>query len=213
MTRQQHLWLTAAAAAAAVIVVSVLAFGYNRPPDFPSVYDGGPEVQGLVAHQEYGQEDCVWVLDVSTGSSEELYCDSWAWAEGWDSDGNLLVHAGNGQEQVWVLDPATGAILGSVDVWHGPPEDEGGPPPPEQTELHSRSSDGNATLTYGTGGDAVTIIDVEAPRNYAFYAYGVMDDGSHAWVGDSEDRLLVVSLDGRSGPWLVAEGISDPIWR
>ena len=214
MTRQQHLWLAAAGAAAAVIVVVVLAFGYTSPPSFPSLYDDGPEIEGLVAHLDFGPQDCVSILDVSSGLSEELYCDSWVWAERWDEDGNLLIHAGNGHEQIWVLDPETGAVLDRSAIQDGPPmEDEGGPGVHEESELRMRSIDGRVTLTRGTGEDAVTIIDLEAPRNYTFFMYGLTDDGSYAWICDSEDRLLVTSLDGTGGPWLVAEGISDPIWR
>lgn len=214
MTRQQSLWLTAAGIAAAVIVFVVLAFGYTRPPSFPSLYDDGPQIEGLVAHLDYGRQDCVSILDVATGSSEELYCDSWVWAERWDADGNLLIHAGNGHEQIWVVDPETGAVLDGVAIKDGPtPEDEDGPGMHEEPELRMRSVDGRLTLTHGSGVDAVTVVDVEAPRNYTFFGYGITNDGSHAWVCDSEDRLLVASLDGTGGPWLVAEGISDPIWR
>ncbi len=215
MKRESRLWLIAAGAVAVVVAAVVLVFGYTRPPGFPDMYsDGGPSITGTFAYLEYGPEDCVWVFDVATGESRELYCDNWAWPESWDDDGNLRVHAGNGHEQVLIVELATGDIIGTTDPWEGPPpDDEGGPPPEEVPILRSRSSDGRVTLTHGTGPDAVTVIDIEAPRNYSFYAYGLTDDGNHAWVCDSEDRLLVAALDGNSEPWLVTDGVSDPIWK
>ncbi len=215
MNRQSGTWLGAAAGVAVVVAVVVLIFGYNAPPEFPSLYETGvPTVAGTVAHLEYGPEDCVWILDVATGQSEELFCDSWAWPESWDEDGNLRVHAGNGHEQIWVVDPETGVVLGSDDIWDGPPpEDEEGPPLEEGRLLRSRSSEGRVTLNYGSGSGEVTLIDVEAPRNYRFHTYGITADAAHAWVCDSEDRLLVVALDGSGGPWVVADGISDPVWK
>lgn len=215
MTRESRWWLAAAGLVAVVVAAAVLLFGYNRPPAFANLYsDGGPTISATVAYLEYGSEDCVWVLDVATGDSHELYCDDWVWPEHWDDDGNLWVHGGNGHEQIWILDPATGEVVGSADPWEGPPpHDEGGPPPPEEPALRSRSADGRVTLTHGVGVEATAVIDIEAPRNYAFYSYGVTADGNYAWVCDSEDRLLVVALDGESDPWLVSGGISDPVWK
>jgi hypothetical protein len=215
MNLHSRTWLAAAAGVAVVVAVIVLIFGYSSPPQFPSLYEAGaPALEGAVAHQEFGPEDCVWVLDVATGDSQEVFCDSWAWAESWDENGNLRIHAGNGHEQVWVVDPDTGTVLGAEAVEDGPPpEDEGGPPPEEELPLRSRSAEGRVTLTYGAGTDAVTLIDIDAPRNYRFHMYGLTGEGDYAWVCDSEDRLLVVSMDGSSGPWLVAEDISDPIWK
>ena len=214
MNPQSRIWLGAAAAVTIVVAVVVLLFGYNRPPEFASLYtDDGPAVTGTVAYMEFGREDCIHIFDVTSGESRELYCDNWVWPQGWDENGNLLVHAGNGHEQIWVLDPGSGDILASKDIWDDPHADEGGPPPPEDSPLRSRSTDGRVTLTHGFGADSVTLIDVEAPRNYAFTNYGFTSDGDHAWVCDTEDRLLVVASDGQSDPWLVAEGISDPLWN
>lgn len=205
MTRQSRILLAAAAAVSVVVAGAVLLFGYNSPPQFPSLYEpGAPTVDGHVAYVEYGREDCVWVLDVANGESEELYCDAWVWPEGWDADGNLVVHTGDGQDQMWVVDPNTGDVLGAGDFEALPPSSRG--------SLRSRSNEGRATLTYGSGEDEVTLIDVEAPRNYNFLSYGITANKTYAWVCDSEDRLLIVPLDGSDGPWLVGGGVGDPLW-
>jgi hypothetical protein len=214
MTRESRLWLTAAAAVAVVVAAVVLIFGYDRPPDFPDLYaEGGPTVSGTVAYLEFNGEECIWILDVASGDSHELYCDNWIWPEGWDAEGNLRVHADNGQAQLLLLDPDSGEVVGREAMWDGPPSDEGGPPRQEEPLLRSRSTEGRVTLTHGTGANAVTLIDIAAPRNYRFHLYGVTADGRYAWVWDSEDRLLLVAMEGDAEPWLVAEGISDPVWK
>lgn len=206
MTRDSRLWLWAAGGVAVAVAAVVLIFGYNSPPSFPSLSEqSGMTIEGTVAYMEFGREDCVRLLDVASGSTEDLYCDNWVWIEGWDEDGNLAVHADDGRDQTWVLDPDTGEVLDSADSV--------GPPPRRDSSLRSRSIEGRVTLTHGVGESAVTLIDVEAPGNYGFHGYGITADGAYAWVSDSEDRLLLVTLDGNAGPWLVAEGISDPHWR
>lgn len=206
MTRQSRMWLAAATGVAVVVAVVVLIFGYVSPPQFPSLYEAGaPTIEGSVAHVDFGPEECVQLLDVATGESHELYCDNWVWPESWDEDGNLRVHAGNGREHVWVLDPNTGTVLGTGDLGVGPQ--------PYDASLRSRSAEGRAKLMYGTAASEVTLIDVAAPGNYSFYLYGITADGEYAWACDSEDRLVVVALDASGGPWLVAEGISEPVWK
>ena len=215
MTRESRLWLAAAAAVAVVVVAVVLVFGYTRPPAFASLYsDGGPAIAGTVAWVEDGRQGCVQVLDVASGDSHEVYCDDWLWLESWDEDGNLRVHTGNGVEEILVLDPQTGDVLATGRFEDGPPPgDEGGPPPEESSPLRSRSNEGRVILTHGTGAAAVDLIDIEAPRNYRFFSYGMTPDGDYVWAYDSEDRLLVVAVDGGSEPWLIAEGIQEPLWR
>lgn len=214
MTRESRLWLGGAGGIAVVVAAVVLIFGYNSPPGFPDLREqDGVTVEGTVAYMDYGREDCVRILDVATGGTDELYCESWVWIEGWDADGNLRVNAGNGYEQTWVLDPETGEVLGVGEGRDALPPDEGGPPPADDERLRSRSTEGRATLLLGSGDDQVTVIDVEAPRNYAFHSYGITADGEYIWVSDSEDRLLLVALDGSRGPWLVAEEIADPYWK
>ena len=206
MSRESRLWLGAAGAVAVVVAGVVLVFGYTSPPRFPSLYDdGGPTIEASVAYVEYDREDCVFVLDAATGETRELYCDNWVWLESWDGDGNLRIRAGNGDEGAWVVDPDTGAILGT--------EETGEEPPRRDSSLRSRSVEGRAMLVHSSGETETILIDVEAPRDYGFYRYGITTDAEYAWVCDSEDRLIVVALDGTSGPWLVAEGISNPLWK
>ena len=207
MSRESRLWLAAAGGVAIIVVAVVLLFGVISLPDFPSLYDeGAPTVGGSVAYLDYDRDDCVRILDVATGDSREVFCDDWMWLEGWDADGNLRIHAGNGAESVWVVDPNNGDVIGFGD-WAD------GPMPEDTDSLRARSAEGTATLTYGRGDAVVTLIDIDAPRNYGFWSYGLTGDGQWAWVCDSADRLLLVALDGTSGPWLVADGISDPAWK
>lgn len=205
MSRESKLWLTAAAVVAVAVLGIVVVFGITNPPSFPSLYDGGPTVEGAVAYVEGGPDECVNVLDVATGVSREVYCADWLWLEGWDGDGNLRVNAGNGIERTLVVDPVTGAVIESG----GP----AGDPPSYVESLQSSAREGHVTLTYTGSGAAVTLIDVDGPRNYAFWNTGITADERYAWVSDSADRLLLVALDGTAGPWLVAENVPDARWN
>jgi hypothetical protein len=211
MPRQSKLWLGAAAAVAVVVVVVVVLFGTSAAPAFPSLYEeGAPTIEGSVAYVEYRQEDCVYLLDVATGESEEILCERGLWLEDWDSDGNLRVHrTGPRFEELVVIDPATGEAVFSREFR----ADE--EPPFESSRsaadrnLRSSARDGHATLSY----EEAVLIDVEGSRDYSFWEYGVTEDEAYAWVCDSEERLLVVALDGSGGPWIVAEGINELRWK
>ena len=207
MTRDSKLWLTAAGVVAVISIAVVLVFGVTFAPEFPSLYqEGAPTIDGTVAYVEHRQGDCVHVLQVASGDSHEVFCDDWLHLEGWDSDGRLRIHSGNGREHV--VHPETGEVLewGEFLGDEVPPQE---PPRP----LRSRSDKGHATLLYNAGGIETTIIDVEGTRDYHFWDYGITPDDSYAWVCDSEGQLLLVALDGAGGPWLVADGIADPAWK
>lgn len=206
MTHQSKLWLGAAAAIAVATIAIVITFGLSFPPGFASLYEGGPAIEGHVAYVDYGHDDCVRVLDVATGDSEELYCDDSLWLEGWDRDGNVRIHADDGRhEQVLVVDPASGDVIASGDF--------AGFPPPHTPQLRAFSDDGRVGLLYRRGDTEVALIDVAGPRDYHFWDYGLTPDGSYAWACDSADRLVVVAVDGSGGPWLVADGISEMFWK
>jgi hypothetical protein len=206
MNRESKLWLTGAGAVAIVVLAVIALFGIRRLPEIASLYDPGtPSLSGSVAYIDSGHAECVNVLDVATGESREVYCADWLWLEGWDSDGNLRVQSGDGADRVLVIDPTTGAVVSSGDI--------GGMRPEDTESLYARATGGRATLTYGGPGGEVTLIDVDGPRDYAFWNYGLTDDGRYVWVCDSENRLLVVASDGSGGPWLVADDIRDPAWR
>jgi hypothetical protein len=205
MKRESAPWLIAAGVVAAVVLTIVVVFGITNPPDFPSLYDGGPTVEATVAYVDYGRDECVHLLDVATGASRELYCDDWLWIEGWDDDGDLRVQSGGGIDRVSVINPDTGAVIASSDF--------SGKPPPYVETLRATSHDGHATLVYTGDATEVTLIDVAGPRGYGFGRYGITDDGEYAWVSDSADRLLLVGLDGSNGPWLVADNVPEATWR
>jgi len=206
MTRQSRLWLLAAAGVAAAVAVIVLVFGYNRPPQFPSLYEaGGPTVDASVAFVEYDRHDCVRVLDVASGDSDEIYCSQWVWIEGWDRHGKLRVNA-DGSGQSLAIDPATGGVERSSDSV--PLLDRG-----NEEDIRVSAEGGRVQLLYRSGDTEVVLIDVECPRDYGFWHLGVTNDGQWVWAVDSEDRLLLVAVDASSGPWLVAEGINDPAWK
>lgn len=204
MSRESKLWLTAAGVVAVVVLAVVIVFGITTAPAFPSLYEGGPSIEGTVAYVDYGRDECVRLLDVAAGESRELYCADWLWIESWDRDGNLRVRTGDGIERTLIIDPVTGIVIESGDF--------AGEAPPYVGSLYATSQDGHATLTYTGNGAEVTLIDVDGPRNYAFWKYGITADGEYAWLCDSADRLLVVALDGSSGPWLVAENVPDAMW-
>ena len=211
MPRSSKLWLGAAGIVVVVVVAVVLLFGTTAAPDFPSLYEAGaPTIEGTVAYVEYGPDDCLHVLSVATGESEELLCERGLWVEAWDSDGNLRVHrSGPRFEELVLVDPATGAVVSAREFT---PDEE---PPFHQPRseadrsLRASSRDGHVTLSYR---EAV-LIDVEGSRDYSFWDYGVTEDEAYAWVCDSEERVLVVALDGSGGPWIVAEGINELRWK
>lgn len=205
MNRQSKIWLAAAGAVAVTATALVLLFGITYAPDFPSLYDGGPTIEASVAYVDYGRQECVLVLDVATGESQEVFCDEWLWLEGWDHDGNLRVQSEDSRDRVSVIDPQTGLVTMTGYL--------PGEPPPLEAGLSTSSDGGHATLTYRTAASETTLIDVEGPRSYAFIDYGFAGDGTYAWVCDSEDRLITVALDGSTGPWLVADEIAEPAWR
>jgi hypothetical protein len=209
MTRQSKLWLGAAGIVVVVVVAVVLLFGITSAPEFPSLYaQEAPTIEGSLAFVEYGPDDCVHVVDVATGELGEVYCDDWLHLEGWDSEGNLRIHSGNGREYVSVIDPATGEVLEWGEFVEGDIR-----PPPFPDALRARSKDGRATLVHDGSGGETTLIDVTGPRNYAFFEFGITADENYAWVCDSEDRILAVALDGSGGPWIVIEGVSQPVWK
>lgn len=206
MNRTSTTWLAAAGGVVVLTVIVVLVFGLTPPPSFPSLYDEGtPTIEGMVAYVDYDRDECVVILDVATGESQKTLCDDFVWLEGWDDDGNLRIHFDNGSGEVNAIDPDTGELKHVGDV--------AGLEPAYEPSLRSSSRDGHAVLTYTTDGSAVTLIDVDGPRQYAFWQYGLTADGAHAWVGDSEDRLLVVAVDGTGGPWIVAEDVNEVVWR
>lgn len=216
MSRTSKLWLGAAGGVVVVTVAIVFAFGLTPAPSFPSLYEeGAPKVEGTVAYMEYGAQDCIYLFDVATGESRELYCDFVLWIEDWDEAGNLMVGGGSGHvEQLLVLDPATGAVLRFSDF--APDED----PIPYRPRsdlargLITSSHEGHATLSYREGNTETILIDADGPRQYGFWESGVTADGKYAWVFDSEERLLVVALDAAGGPWLVAEDVVGPVlWK
>ena len=215
MNREAKLWLFGAGGVAVVVLAVVLIFGLNFAPEFPNLYEeDGPTIQGTVAYMQYEHDDCVNVLDVGTGEAIEPYCDDWLWLEGWDQDGNLQILRGGGHsEELLTLDPDTGAVLDSGEF--RPDED----PRPEQPvaeaarRIRVSSQEGHATLSYRSGDSETILIDVDGSRVYGFGEYGVSADEKYAWTCDSEHRLLVVALDGTSGPWVVAEDVSELRWK
>ena len=209
LTRDAKLWLSAAGCVAAITVAVVLLFGISSAPEFPDLHtEGAPTIDGSLAWVEYGPDDCVQVLDTASGESHEVYCDDWLHLEGWDSEGNLRIHSGNGREYVSVIDPNTGDVIEWGEFVEGDI-----PPPLYPRSLRARSNDGHATLVHNGPSGQVTLIDAEGPRDYMFFEYGITTDGDYVWACDSEDRILVVPLDGSGGPWVVAENVSQPAWK
>jgi hypothetical protein len=207
VNRQSKFWLVAAGVVAVLLLGAVLIFGIRTVPRLPSLYEaGGPTITGSVAYVDLGRDECVRVLDVATGESHELYCADWLWLEGWDGDGNLRIQPSDVPDRVVVIDPATGAVIASGEL-------AGEPPPLHASSLRATSRDGHATLTYTGSGTEITLIDVDGPRNYGFWDFGITRDEQYAWVCDSEDRLLVVALDGSGGPWLVADHVPEATWN
>lgn len=215
MNREARLWLLGAGGVAVVVLAVVLIFGLSFAPEFPNLYeDDGPTIAGTVVYVEYGHDDCVHVLDVASGKSEEIYCDHSLWLEGWGQDGNVRIHADNGREgRLLVLDPATGGVLRSGDFAPDERSPSDLPVSGHVAGMRASSRDGHAKLMYRQGDSEITLIDVKGSRDYSFWDYGLTADEEFAWVCDSEDRLLVVAADGSSGPWVVAEGITEPSWK
>ena len=215
MKREQKLWLLGAGSVVAVVLAVVLIFGLSFAPEFASLYEeDGPTIEGTVAYMQYEHDDCVNVLDVATGEAIEPYCDDWLWLEGWDEGGNLQVlRGGDHFEELLTLDPDTGAVLGSGEFR---PDEDARPEQPwaeAARRIRVSSHEGHATLSYRSEDAETILIDVDGSRDYAFGEYGVTADEKYAWACDSEHRLLVVALDGTTGPWIVAEDVSELRWK
>lgn len=207
MSRQSQLMLWGAAVVGVVAVGVIALFGLRFGPDFPDLYkDGGPTIEGSVAFSVEGDDMCVQVLEVATGEQREVYCSDVVWIEGWNSAGNLVVHQEEMYDNVLVIDPVTGDVEPT-----GPNDDVA--PTDYWSELRANSADGHATLIYVSPESSTILIDVDGPRDYRFYDRGITADEKWAWVVDSEDRLLVVALDGSSGPWLVKSGVHEVAWK
>jgi hypothetical protein len=206
MKRRRMLLLGAAGVATAVSVI-VVSLGIELAPRFPSLYEDGPAVPGTVAYVAEGRNECLVVLDVATGEERVVTCSPWLYLEGWNQDGNVVIHSEDSRDRAAVMDPVTGAVVLRGAPFAGVPPGE--PPAP----LWTTSGDGHATLTFHEGGSDTVLIDVDGPRNYAFWSTGLTPDGRYAWAVDSEDRLLVAPVDGTGGPWVVAEGVRDVAWK
>lgn len=204
MNRESKLWLTGAGVVAIVVLAVIALFGVRRLPEIARLYEpGAPSLSASVAYVDSGREQCARVLDVATAETREVYCADWLWLEGWDSDGNLRVQSA-GSDRISVIDPDAGAVLATGSFAGEQPADRG--------TLHAGSNDGHATLTNRVGDEAIVVLDIEGPRNYGFWNYGLTDDGRYVWVCDSENRLLVVASDGSGEPWLVAGNVPEAKW-
>ena len=204
MTRESRPWLIAAGVVSVAVIGAVLVFGLRSVPEFPSLYSvDAPRIEATVAYLEYDRDTCLNLLDVSSGQVDPVICDQWIWIEGWDEKGHLVVQRDGAWERQSVVNPETGAITESdgLDVAY-PGEDAG---------LRAQSWEGSATLTNVLPDTNVTLIEVDGPRDYAFWSYG--RSGDWVWAVDSENRLLVVAADGSSGPWLVRDDVRDVAWR
>lgn len=188
-----------------MITVVVVAFGIRLPPHYPSLYDRGPVVAGTVAYVEQDGNECLNVLDVAGGEKRTLVCSAWMYLEGWDREGNLVIHSAETRDRPAAIDPATGEVLirgGSSGVLA----------PAGAERLQTSSRNGLATLVlHGTDADT-TLIDAKGPRDYSFWSAGLVATGDYAWVVDSENRLLLVAIDG-GGPWVVLTDVRDVSWR
>jgi len=206
MNRHSQLMLWGAVGIGVAAVAVILLFGLRFGPGFPDLYaDGGPTIDGTVAFVTEDDDTCAQVLDVATGEQREIYCSQHVWIGGWDGDGNLVVHEEDVYQNVLTIDPVTGDVVSTGTV--------GDIPPVGTSSLRAASSGGHATLSYVGAGSSVVLIDAEGPRNYRFLDRGLTAEGKWAWVLDSENRLLVVALDGSSGPWVVKEGIHEVSWK
>lgn len=206
MNRQSQLMLWAAGVVAVVAGAVIVLFGLRFGPDYPGLYaDGGPTIEGTVGFVTDDDDMCAQVLDVATGDERELYCAEHVWIEGWSSTGNLIVHQEDVYSNVLAIDPATGDVIST-----GPENDVA---PTTSHTLRASSADGHATLVYVGPESSTVLIDVDGPRDYRFYDRGLTADEKWAWVLDSENRLLVVAVDGSGGPWLVRDGVHEVAWK
>ncbi len=205
MSRESRWWLAAAGVVTAVVAVVVLVYGIRSVPEFPGLNDlGAPMIDANAAVVRYEDDSCLYRLDVATGATSEVFCDEWIWIEGWLDDGRLVVHHDGVRTRRSAVDVETGDVERLGESFPEPQHHEEG-------DLRARSREGRATLTDVSGPEDVVLIDIEGPRMYGFWTYG--RSGDWVWVVDSEERLLVVSADGTSGPWLVAEDVQDVAWR
>jgi len=206
MKRSQKILLGAAAAVVVTITGIVVTFGIKLPPGYPSLYDNGPTVAGTVAFISQDGNDCLRVLDVATGEKRTIICSSWIYLEGWNREGNLIIHSEAAEDRGTVIDPSTGQVLGRAASTAAMVSDD-------SEVLRTTSGDGHATLLLRDDSTDTILIDATGPRNYAFWDAGLVDRGEYAWVRDSDERLLLVATDGSAGPWVVLTDARDVAWR
>ncbi|MFI7605310.1 PQQ-binding-like beta-propeller repeat protein [Micromonospora sp. NPDC049366] len=132
-----------------------------------------------------GRDVGLWVLDPATG--RQLWTDD-RWAGVWSTGGRLLVGAastaGPGAEQLAVLDPSTGAVLGELGLW-------------EMAFPARRDQPLVGTRRHPDGGLLVAELDAGAGTARLL---DVLSDAGGECQGNG-DRLLCRRTDGAYGVW------------
>jgi hypothetical protein len=203
--------LLAAGAVAIVAIGLVVVYGITPLPGAPGLYgDGGPAIEGTVAYTEIETErarlgergGCLFLLDLATGDVQKIKCTPSLWLSRWDASGYLVMNANTPAGPEVLVDPFTGEIV------RGTPE-----PRSDPEVLYTYRASGRISLVYDDGVEQRVLLDEAAPEEYRFIDTGISGDGLWAWVVDGSDRLLVLPVEGGSGPWLVATNVAYAAWR
>lgn len=196
----------------------ILLFGRLEYPVFPSLADHPEDaIPGRVAWIRWERKDgpCLWLVEASGGAPRSVRCGATLGGPpSWGPDGALRVPDHSGASgYLLTLDPQTGRVLeretiGRADAPPPQPSDERA----DGTRVTTQSTDGVATLTLiDPDGEERTIVRVDGPRDYGWWATQWSPDGRYALVQDSGQRLLIVRVrDGKV--WLLADDGGDAAW-
>lgn len=217
---------TAGVGAVIVAVVAVLAATtrFVGVPSFASLQETpDPALRGTVAFvRRAGDETCIHLAAASGGADRRVRCrdDLEPAPLSWTDDGlvvaTVIDHDGGGPPRMIVVDPATGAVVdrrpvkdaGATDLVGGPERQDG-------SLLMTESGEpGQARLSVqAPGGSSHVVATVEGPVDYGFTFATWSPDGRHAVVADTEERLLVVEVEGGDGTIRVlVDDASGPAW-
>jgi hypothetical protein len=194
--------LVAAAVLVLLVVGAVVLFGVDRPPSVASLAeepDPAPTAAVAWTAQE-GERTCVRIAWPDGRTTEPRCATDGGEVVGWTSDGVLLRRWDD--DQVRVLDPRSGALLG-----RGPQDRL--TPTHEDAAVWTEHRDGE--LIVRSQADDTELWRVPAPDRYTIRSSSRSADGGWVAMIDSAERLLVVAADGSVAPREWAAG--GPAWQ
>lgn len=194
-----------------VAVTSVLLIGIRNVPDLPTLREQpDPPVTGRLALQTWDDEEgmCIDVEELDTGERRHAFCEGMPVAPfdqpmgvnwfNWNDDGQLLLASYEGEDiRLLTFDVDTLDVVSETTL---PPDTR----PPDRRQRADGSTltaqwheDGRATVYVNEpGGTRRTLYETRGPDGYAFWSAEWSSRGDYAIVRDSEDRWIVLRVEG-----------------